>query len=161
MWTGLPNNSFTRTVLKPQAHIHSFQRTRSSSAVVPIFIVDNGLSSTSSNKSYRSMIFHLGNFSGIGSKTATSLYLSNFMNSNFDKLTFLAFCLLAQEMLPLVSCLVGFKQQLPIRTNFACNSSATAISLSTPESALSNSNSNSRVFCSRNSSGRVLLLTSN
>ena len=109
-----------------------------------------------------SAIFHLGQFSGIGSKTATSLYLSsNFINSNFGKLTFLAFCLLAQEMLPLVSCLVGFKQQLPIRTNFACNSSATAISLSTIASALSNSNSNSRVFCSRNSSGRVLLLTRN
>jgi len=50
------------------------------------------------------------------------------MNFNFDKLTFHAFCLLAQEMLPLVSCLVGFKRQLPIRTNFACNFSATAIS---------------------------------
>jgi len=100
MWTGLPNNSFTRTVLKPPAHIHSFQRTRSSSAVVPIFTVDNGLSSTNSNKSYRPMIFHLGHFSGIGSKTATSLYLSsNFINSNNGKLTFLAFCLLAQEML--------------------------------------------------------------
>jgi hypothetical protein len=34
---------------------------------------------------------------------------SNFMNSDFGKLTFLALCLLAQEMLPLVSCLVGFK----------------------------------------------------
>jgi len=121
MWTGLPNNSFTTTVLKPQAHIHSFQRTRSSSAVVPIFTVDNGVSSTSSNKTYRPVIFHLGQFSGIGSKTVTSLYLSpsSFMNSNFGKLTFLAFCLLAQEMLPLVSCSVGFKQQLPIRTNFA------------------------------------------
>jgi hypothetical protein len=86
---------------------------------------------------------------------------SNFVNSNFGNLTFLAFCLLAQEMLPLVSYLVGFKQQLPIRTNYACYSSATAISLSTPASASSNSNWNSRVFSSRYSSGRVLLLTSN
>jgi len=135
-----------------------FQRTCSTSAVVPIFTVVNGLSSTSSKKSYRPVIFHLGQFSRTGYQ---SLLSSNFTNSNFGKLTFLAFFLLAHEMLSLVSCLVGFKKQLPIRTKFASNSSPTAISLFTPASTLFNCNSNSRVFCSRNSSCRVLLLTSN
>ena len=159
---GAPCGLDFQTLLWPKSISILFKKkTRSSAAVVPIFTVDNSLSSTSSKKILSSSDISSWSifWNWLRNGYQSLLSSSNFINSNFGKLTFLAFCLQVQEMLPLVSCLVGFKQQLPIRMNFAYNSSATT--MSTPALASSNSNSNDRVFCSRISSGRVLLLTSN